>query len=156
MPSLSAHSLTNASYSGSRSRFILIGMPQIGERCGAWTAEIPIHAPQQALVVRDEHLGVTSALPYADCGGPPNRRNNVRTSDELTCTGIALVGLPLMFNGHGQHSRSSIGRRKSETWTEESTQRVESFNPCPIGPRSLDEFLFAAKVICAAGPLLPH
>jgi hypothetical protein len=85
---LSAHSLTNASYSGSRSRFILIGMPQIGERCVAWTAEISIHAPkdssaresfppiklwEKALAGSERNLGLASALPYVSTSGPTRR-----------------------------------------------------------------------------------
>jgi hypothetical protein len=69
-------------------------MPQIGKRCGAWLAQIPIHAPQQALV-----FGTKTWASQVPCltpivAVPPTAETTVRTSDELTCTGIALVGTP--------------------------------------------------------------
>jgi hypothetical protein len=56
--------------------------------------EISIHAPQQALVFgtkpgRHKRLCLTPIRAV-----PPTTETTVRTSDELTCTGIALVVLP--------------------------------------------------------------
>ena len=46
---------------------------------GAWTAEIPIHAPQKGPCDTGRSLGLASALPYVYRAVPPSRRRSVRT-----------------------------------------------------------------------------
>jgi len=71
---------------------------------GAWTAEIPIHAPQKGPCDTGRSLGFASALPYVYSGGPtkpPMKRKDFPMNGPVT--GMYLNRTALQY---GRHRRS--------------------------------------------------
>jgi hypothetical protein len=154
MPCLSAHSLTNASYSGSRSRFILIAIShyaadQIG---GHGLLRFQSMPHRKALAV-GINLGFASALPYV------HKRTHTQRSlkrKDFPDDGPVRASVPLPrtvpLTVRQAHS-SFIGwrRRSGMDQNQHSEWRVQSM------PKGLTHGSPSCrKVVFPAGPMLPR
>jgi hypothetical protein len=151
---LSAHSLTNASYSGSRSRFILIDISfRHRSDCGHGSLRFQSMPHRKALAVR-----MKPGLSQAPCltfisGLTRKDRRSVRTSRCWTCKGREFAFVAYC-PPHSTASSQVFHRvEKEAAWTKISTASGE-FNPCPKGLTHRSPF--CRKVVFHARPMPPR